>query len=224
MTSKTLDKKTTIPILAVMAAVLIFGSMSAAHATNTNAPPGAKIVSSCANPPGVTAVTGPSSFGGLDDWNCLFTKAGKTSHSWDDTGAYAISNSSPFAWSVKVSVADCCFVGDFYQVWRTNDGVTWTTLMTSPAVHTDGTLVAPAFNVLWDGTGTTYSAKTSTAIIPAGTFAVFYVQDPHFGQIGSKLDVPCGETTALLITAGCSVAGISVAPGWSPAGFTLSFA
>jgi len=224
-------KKTSIPVLAVMTAVLIFGSMSSAHAdtASTNAPPGSKITSSCTA--SIVGVFGPTAFSDLADYACLMTATKTPSgsvplHSWDPT-VYAIPNPTGFNLPVSVSILDCCFVSDYYAVWKTTDGslaTGWSQTLSTPQVHTDTTLVAPAFVALWDGTGATSSTKTGKVVVPAGTTLYLRVNDPLFSTMGSKLDAACGTTTTTLLSSGCSVPGIFVHFGYSPAGFTISFA
>ncbi len=223
---------TTMSMLTLVAVTMIFGSMSSAHAASApNAPAGPQYPVSCANPPPVTSVTGPSSFGGLADYECVML-AGKAgggdvpAHSWDEAGVYSISNQGPWAIAVSASITDCCLVGDHYSLYKTTDSTLntgWSRIMSTPQVATGPQLVAPTFNPLWNGNGTTYSTKTATIIIPAGSTVFLRVNDDLFTQMGSSLDSACSTDTESLVTAGCSVSGVSVGSGWTPAGFTLGF-
>ena len=223
-------KKTSIPVLAVMAAVLIFGSMSSAHAeaASANAPPGSKITSSCTAT--MVAVPGPGSSGDSADYHCLMvatkTPSGSVPlHSWDPN-VYSITNPTGFNLPVSVNMLDLFLVSDYYALWKTTDGslaTGWSQTMSTPQVHTDKSLVAPGFVALWDGTGTTHSTKTGKLVVPAGTTLYLRVNDPLFSAMANKLDKPCGTTADTLLTSGCSVPGIFVDSGYSPALFTISF-
>jgi len=214
----------------VMAAVLIFGSMSSAHAeaASANAPPGSKITSSCTAT--MVAVPGPGSSGDLADYHCLMvatkTPSGSVPlHSWD-SNVFSITNPTGFNLPVSVTILDGFYVSDYYALWKTTDGslaTGWSQILSTPQVHTDSTLVAPAYVALWDGTGSTYSTKTGKVVVPAGSTLYLRVNDPLFSTMVSKLDKPCGTTADTLLSSGCSVPGIFVGTFYSPAGFTISF-
>ncbi len=128
--------------------------------------------------------------------------------------------------TVHINITDSGSIGDFYQLWMTIDtslATGWFKLGTTPKVHTDSALVAPAFSFLWDGTGKTFSTATFILTIPSGTKMLFRVNDPLFLQMGKHLTTPCAESTLTLLTLGCSVPGVSVSPGWNPGPFTIKF-
>ena len=101
---------------------------------------------------------------------------------------------------------------------------------TTPQVHTDSNLVAPFYNALWDGTGTTFSTQTFTVIIGSGT-TYFVLVDALFDAMAAALDVPCyggvsSVNTAILLSIGCTATTphpINVAGGFSPGSYNISF-
>ena len=136
---------------------------------------------------------------------------------------------------IIITVTDGFWFGDYYELWMTTSpswhvltnpfGTAvsfWKLVGTTPAVHTDGHLVAPSYNPLWDGTGTVYSSGAFYVSIPCGVTAYFRVRDALFDSMGNALDPVLQETTAQLVSMGGSATGVYVNPGWSPAGFAIS--
>jgi hypothetical protein len=127
--------------------------------------------------------------------------------------------------TIAIKVTDCCDYGDYYQLWESSSaGFTAPTLVgTTPQVHTDSSIVAPSYNPLWDGTGSTYSTATFVVAVPSG-ITYFAVRDSIQDAMGALLDGPCSKTTLQLVSLGCTANGISVLPDYLLAGFTIGFA
>lgn len=137
---------------------------------------------------------------------------------------------------IIITITDVGFVGDYYELWMTTspswhvltnpfDTVVsfWKLVGTTPAVYTDGYLVAPSYNPLWDGTGKVYSSGAFCVWIPCGVTAYFRVRDALFDSMGNALDSVLHETTAQLVSLGGSATGVYVHSYWNPAGFDISF-
>lgn len=126
--------------------------------------------------------------------------------------------------TIAVTVTDAFYIADYFQLYEdTNSNFASPTLVgTTPQVNTDGNLVAPTHDALWDGTGSTHSSATFTVTVGSGS-TYFVVVDPLLEAMGAQLDVPCGVSTSALVTTGCNVPGIHVAGGFSPAGYSITF-
>jgi len=125
--------------------------------------------------------------------------------------------------TVSIGITDCCYEGDFYSLWMTTDitGLTgWTLVGTTDQVDTGSQLAAPTFDPYWTGTGTAYSSTTFN--VPVAGTVLFAVRDDIFDSMVTLLGPSCSG--AAVVTAGCSATGISVAGGWSPAGYGITFA
>lgn len=131
--------------------------------------------------------------------------------------------------TVSISLSDLYYVGDYYTIYSDTDpgfsSPAPTVVGTTPQVQTGPSLVAPSYNPNWDGAGSTYSGGTFTVAVGAGT-TYFVVVDDLFSAMGSLLDTPCGVTTDVLLSAGCTVTGtpgITVFAAFNPAGYEITF-
>jgi len=138
------------------------------------------------------------------------------------TGEYALTGPA----TLTITITDNQIYGDYYALYNsTSSSFSTATLVgTTPQVHTDGNLVAPTYNPLWDGTGSTYSTGTFTVRIGSGT-TYFVAVDLLLTAIVSQLTAPCGNptVTALLQTTGCNVPGILLKSPFQPSTFEISF-
>jgi parallel beta-helix repeat protein len=140
------------------------------------------------------------------------------STSWGDR-IYAVAG---FSGTLAITIYDCCYEGDYYSLWQTTDlsGLSgWTKLGTTQQVLTGPELNASSFNPYWTGTGTQYSSTTFSVLV--STTTLFAVRDELFDNMVTLLGPDCFGS--LVVTSGCNVAGIHASPGWSPAGYTISF-
>jgi len=191
------------------------GFLVPAHASTTNGGP--------SQPDGIVPVTVPGFAIATPEYTtaCPGGLTGCTASpntSWSDD-IYQVTASGV----ITITITDCCYIADYYSLWMTTDptGLTgWTLVGTTPEVHTDSNLVAPSFNPLWDGTGTSNSAG-SFAVSVSGT-TLFAVRDELFDPLVAALASSCGGA-ANLLSNGCSAPGISMSPGFSPAGVILTF-
>jgi hypothetical protein len=140
-------------------------------------------------------------------------------------GEYAVSGPA----TIAITITDNGYIADYYQLWEDTDpgfsSPAPTLVGTTPQVHTDSNLKAPFYDSLWDGTGTTYSSETFTLSVGSGT-TYFVLVDPLFDAMGSALDGPCGVSTAVLLSSGCTVSGlhpIQVSTGFSPGSYYITF-
>ncbi len=215
--------------LSAITALLIIGIMPAVFAASANG-------TTQGTSPGTTTCgtiikvnSFPTTFTDVADFACKMsatTASGRPvdHHSWSGN-IYSITETHKT--SITITITDLGFIGDRYLLWSTTNitlTAGWTQRLATSKVFTDSNLVAPSFHKLWDGTGTTHSAGTLIIVIPAGTTITFRVEDALFGQMRNRLDGPCGETPTQLLSNGCSVTGVFVAKGWSPASFTVEFA
>ena len=199
--------------LAMISLLLIPGLILSVHAANGSS-----------GPDGIVSVTLPQTIGTSADYNAtcpgaLVGCSGVPAGSWS-VDAFSVTGTG----TVTVTVTDCCYHADYYSLWKTNDpsGLTgWTLVGTTPAVETDGTLVAPGANPLWDGAGSTFSSGTFTTSVSGVT--LFAVRDELFDPMLSSLASACSAPGSSLLLNGCSVTGISVSGSFSPAGLTLDF-
>jgi len=218
-----------VTILAMLA-VLGFASMplSIAGATHGNIPPGMTPASTCMSLP-VTSGLPVNTFYDEASYECqmigILANGGVTyRYGWDTVNIFAVSNDGATPLSQSITITDCCYVGDVYNLFYTPDSnllTGWVYVGQTPNVRTDSNLVAPTYNALWTGTGVTLSSATFTVSIPAGTTYYFRVQDRMMANMAA-LAAPCGVSVDVLLSVGCSVAGISAAGGWSPAGFSIT--
>jgi hypothetical protein len=144
-------------------------------------------------------------------------------HDWSNTifEVYCIP-----ACQSAITIADYGYAGDYYSLWVTDDSTLatdWALVGTTPQVTTSSELNASAYNSHWTGTGSKYSTKTFYVYDPSGVAEYFAINDGLMGKMTQKLDGPCGVKAATLLSSGCSVSGIYVAGGWSPAGFDTTW-
>ena len=176
-------------------------------------------------PDGIAVTTLPTSTSDDADYSvsCPGNLAGCTVPSGASTSWGYTVFSVTYTGTVAITITDCCYEGDFYQLWSTTDptGLTgWTLVATTDQVNTGSELAAPTYDPSWTGTGTQYSSTTFN--IPMSGTVLFAVRDAIFDKMVSLLGPSCSG--ALVVTDGCTATGISVSGGWSPAGFDISFA
>lgn len=217
----TSHSKSLFPLLALFLLVFgVFGGIMLsplAHASTPNNK------GNTAAPDGITAVTLPTSTSDEADYSvaCPGQLSGCTAPASTSWG-YTIF-SVTYTGTVVITIADCCYEGDYYALYSTTDttGLTgWTLVGTTDQVMTGSELAAPTYDSYWTGTGTAFS---STAFnIPVSGTTLFAVRDVLFDTMVTLLGSSCSG--AAVVTGGCSGTGISISSGWSPAGFGISFA
>jgi len=194
----------------------------AAHSTSNSAL--ASAVNGHSGPDGITVVSLPAAISsdetdyGISCPGGLACVSAPESTSWSNN-VYSVT----YTGTLSITITDCCYEGDFYSLWMTSDptGLTgWTLVATTDQVATGPELAAPTYNPFWTGTGSAYSSTTFN--IPVSGTTLFAVRDELFDPMVSLLGPSCGG--AAVVTAGCSVTGISVSGGWSPAGYEIDFA
>ena len=134
-------------------------------------------------------------------------------------GIFKVAN---YSGTLNVTISDCCFEGDFYSLWQTNDSAGlsgWTRVGTTQQVRTGVELWAPGFDPAWTGNGTRYSS--TTFFVHLNGTMLFSVRDELFDSMVNLLGSDCGGQS--VVTEGCNTTGIYVSPGWSPAGYFVSF-
>lgn len=143
---------------------------------------------------------------------------------WANT-IFEVSCVSP-ACNAKITITDAGFYGNHYSLWVTDDSAfatDWAKVGSTPQVYTSGALVAPSYNKYWTGTGSKYSSGTFYVYDPKYVALFFAVHDDLMNQMTKALDEPCNVSPATLFSSGCSVSGISVSGGWSPASFDTTW-
>ena len=176
-------------------------------------------------PDGISVISLPTSTDDDADYSisCPGDLSGCTVPSGTGTSWGATIFSVTYTGTVAITITDCCYEGDYYQLWSTTDstGLTgWTLIATTDQVDTGSELAASTFDSYWTGTGTQYSSTTFN--IPMSGTVLFAVRDVLFDQMVSLLGPSCSG--ALVVTDGCTATGISASGGWSPAGFGITFA
>jgi hypothetical protein len=193
--------------------LMVAGSGTAAFASGNGGPP---------PPDGTVAVTLGSTY---SDVAVFGTSLGALPDSVS-VNIYAVTGPA----SISITILDFFAVGDYYELWESSSPAfsSPTLVGTTPQVKTDTNIVAPSFNPLWDGTGSTHSTGTFIVSVPSGT-TYFAVRDAIQGALGAALLVspfPCGTITlSTLLSSGCTATGVSVVAGvFLVAGFTVAFA
>jgi hypothetical protein len=205
--------------LAIALLMISFPTMAASQGIN-----GFKSdTSGCSNP---MTLPGSGSLGDNTAWNCtmdalLLNGHPAPRHGWGPDTFFVTGPAT-----ITVNITDCCRVGDFFTLYATTDSSLvsgWFKVGITPQVHSGPELVAPTYDSLWDGTGTTYSSKTFAIAVPAGVTYFFRVNNALFHLMGNLLVGPCSTTTHHLLRHGCSVPGIDVSHKWSPSGYQITF-
>ena len=83
--------------------------------------------------------------------------------------------------------------------------------------------MAPSYNSLWTGSGATLSSDCWDFTLTSHQHLYFGIIDTFQLRVAASLKGPCAETALALLEDGCSVSGISVASGITPATFQVGY-
>jgi hypothetical protein len=160
------------------------------------------------------------------DWECILNSTlpsgGRLpANGWLEAVLEANGTSATRATTENFVLTDGAYVGDYYAVYEDSSGGPgpWKSIETTAQLYSGPQLIAPTYDRYWVGNGTAYSQSSFGVHLPAGSFDYFFtVRDLLLAQMASLLDKPCKENATTLLSKGCHVPGIYVAPGWDGGG------